>query len=73
MRSGALVSLLAIYNQQVIASIERTLLPKPGHWADSNRAKALEAVQKSLPGFEKLNLAVILLGTLIWGYGDLLF
>lgn len=70
-RSGAAISVLAIFNQQIINGIDRQLQPKG--LTTMAKAMAWTTVYPKLSTIEAVNVGVILVGTLIWGYGDLIF
>lgn len=70
-RSGAAVTVFAVYNQQWLASIPKSLLPSPGAWADMSKVEVWRRYMHDVPTHERINLALMLTATLVWGYGDI--
>lgn len=71
-RSGAAVTVLCVFNQQVLASIPVYLLPQNGLFSDGSRIPAWIKFRKYLPYLAHVNFAVMLFATITWGYGDII-
>jgi len=70
-RSGAAVTLFCVYNQQLLSSVSRRLLP-PAGFADMSKVAVWQKYMVDIPKFERLNLFLMLFATAVWGYGDLM-
>lgn len=69
-RSGAAVTVFCVYNQQLLGSISKALLPSAG-FANMSKVAVWQKYLTDIPMLERLNFGLMLTATLIWGYGDI--
>ena len=75
-RSGSILCLLATVAQFNLSTVKRTKMGTVLTSHDLTREQKLEMLQHNPPGYRALftiSLVAGLLGTLVWGYGDLLY
>ncbi|MFT0547884.1 hypothetical protein ACMHYO_16335 [Allopusillimonas ginsengisoli] len=70
-RSGAAVTVFCVYNQQVLSSIPKALLPV-GPFANLSKFAVWQKYMPGMPWLEGLNLGIMLFATIVWGYGDIM-
>lgn len=70
-RSGAAVTVFCVYNQQLLASLSKALLPSPGSFADMSKVAVWRKFMADVPLLERFNFGIMLFATLVWGYGDI--
>jgi hypothetical protein len=69
-RSGSLMTVCALLAAHLISGAKSSITPAGFGWVGLNELRAAYLPRQNK--FEVLSLVIVLIGTLIWGYGDLL-
>lgn len=71
-RSGAVTTVFSLLAATLSISASRNLF-KPGTWGSLYAINVLAEYQPNLDRIERISFFLTLVGTLIWGYGDIPF
>ncbi|MGH8423862.1 MAG: hypothetical protein ACRER3_16160, partial [Pseudomonas fluorescens] len=70
-RSGAITTVFSMFAAAAIKVLV-SRLHVPGTWGDDDGCAVLEQFKVRLDMANKMSFALIVLGTVVWGYGDVI-